>query len=56
MARGRAGLRPYQLDGKGRVSLSPEARELLGVGPGDYVTYEVDGKAVRVRKVKISVE
>ena len=48
--------KPYQLDAKSRVALSPEVRAALGVGPGDFVTYEVDGRTVRIRKVKISVE
>ena len=48
--------KPYQISRDGRVSLPAEVRVLLGVDLGDFVAYEVDGKAVRIRKVKISVE
>lgn len=52
----KAGPQPYQVDTRGRIALSPDARSALGVAVGDFVTYEVDGKTVRIRKVKISVE
>ena len=47
---------PFQIDRSGRVSLPVDIRKVLGVEVGDFVAYEVDGKAVRIRKVKISVE
>lgn len=55
MARGHSATKPYQVDSKRRVGLAPEAADALGVKPGDFVTYEVDGKTVRVRKVDMVV-
>lgn len=52
----KGGPQPYQVDTKSRVALPPEIKQLLGVDVGDFIAYEVDGKAVRIRKVKISVE
>jgi hypothetical protein len=56
MPRSKAPTVPYQVDTRGRVALAPHVKAALEVGPGDFVTYEVDGKTVRIRKVKISVE
>lgn len=50
------GLAPRQIDSRSRIALTADALEALGVGPGDFVALDVDGKAVRIRKVKISVE
>ena len=42
---------PRLVDARGRVALSRAARLALGVGPGDYVTFEVDaaGRVVLAR-------
>jgi hypothetical protein len=42
---------PRLVDARGRVALSRAARAALGVGPGDYVTFEVDpsGQVVLAR-------
>ena len=50
------GLAPRQVDTRNRIALTEDALSALGVGPGDFVALDVDGKAVRIRKVKISVE
>lgn len=44
------------IDRQGRLSLPAQVLKALSAAPGDLVAFEVDGKAVRIRKVKISVE
>ena len=41
-----------KITGKGQVTLPKEIRSKLGVEPGDSLVYEVEGDAVRIRKVE----
>ena len=40
-----------KLSAKGQVTIPKEVREKLGVEPGDGIGYEVEGDAVRIRRV-----
>ena len=47
---------PRLVDNHYRVSLTKEVRRTLGVGPGDYVTFQVtDDGAVLLRKITLSI-
>jgi bifunctional DNA-binding transcriptional regulator/antitoxin component of YhaV-PrlF toxin-antitoxin module len=48
---GRAPVKPRLIDRQNRVALPPEALSALGVKAGDYVTFEIEGKAVKILKV-----
>ena len=41
-----------KLTSKGQVTVPREVRRLLGVGAGDRLMFESDGKGVRVRPVR----
>ena len=43
---------PRLVDGHFRVVLSPAVRKVLGVDEGDYVTFEIKGREVRLVKVR----
>jgi len=36
---------------KGQITLPKAVREAMGAGPGDSIVYEVEGNAVRLRRV-----
>jgi AbrB family looped-hinge helix DNA binding protein len=36
---------------KGQITLPKTVREAIGAGPGDTVVYEIEGSAVRLRRV-----
>lgn len=36
---------------KGQITLPKAVREAMGAGPGDTVVYELEGSAVRLRRV-----
>jgi AbrB family looped-hinge helix DNA binding protein len=36
---------------KGQITLPKTVREAIGAGPGDTVVYEIEGGAVRLRRV-----
>ncbi len=46
----------YKVGAKGQVVLPKPLRNELGIEPGDEVTLERDGTAIRVRKVGTSAE
>jgi hypothetical protein len=47
---------PRLIDNHYRVSLTKEVRRTLGVGPGDYVTFQVaDDGTVYLRKILLSL-
>jgi hypothetical protein len=47
---------PRLVDNHYRVSLTKEVRRTLGVGPGDYVTFQVaDDGTVYLRKILLTV-
>ena len=41
-----------KLSSKGQVTLPAKVRKLLGVGAGDFVSYEVDGNQVKLARVE----
>lgn len=44
------------LTSKSQVTLPKRVRELLGVGPGDQVRFEIDGEVVRIIPVRSRLE
>lgn len=50
------GLKPRPIDNKYRVVLPPRVRSALGVQVGDFVSFEVEGKEVRLRRVRLLLE
>lgn len=43
---------PRKIDAQGRVHVPPEVMRVLGVGPGDYVLFDVADGAVTLRRVR----
>ena len=43
---------PRKIDPQGRVHLPPDIMEALKVGPGEYVSFELEGNAVCLYKVE----
>jgi len=41
--------RAARINSKGQITVPPEIRRALGVGPGDQLLFEQDRKGVRVR-------
>ena len=41
-----------RLSAKGQVTVPKQVREVLGVGPGDLLEYEIDDGVVRLRRVE----
>jgi bifunctional DNA-binding transcriptional regulator/antitoxin component of YhaV-PrlF toxin-antitoxin module len=44
--------KPRIIDTQNRVLLPPEVLEALGAGPGDYVSFQVDGPRASIYKVR----
>ena len=44
--------RPRVLDAQKRIVLPPDVLEALGLRVGDFVTFDVDGSDVRLRRVR----
>lgn len=44
--------RQAKITSKGQITVPWEIRRLLGVGPGDRLLFESDGKGVRVQPVR----
>ena len=41
-----------KITSKGQITVPREVRRMLGVRPGDYLVFESDEKAIRVRPVR----
>jgi len=41
-----------KISSKGQITIPAKIRSALGTGPGDLVVYELEGRTVRLRKVK----
>lgn len=41
-----------RLSPKGQITLPKAVREAIGAAPGDTIVYELDGTAVRLRRVE----
>jgi bifunctional DNA-binding transcriptional regulator/antitoxin component of YhaV-PrlF toxin-antitoxin module len=44
--------KPRSIDPQNRIVLPPEALRALGAGAGDFVTFEIEGSNVRLRKIR----
>ena len=42
--------KPFRLTGKSQVTVPKDVRNALGVGPGDAVSYEIEGEKVVLRR------
>ena len=45
-----------KITSKGQTTIPSEVRELLGLKPGDMVTYEIGEKSVRIGKARSALE
>ncbi len=45
-------LKTSTVSAKGQITIPVSIRRLLGIGPGDAVLYEVEGKNVRLKKLE----
>ena len=45
-----------KITSKGQTTIPSEVRELLGLKPGDMVTYEIEEKSVRIGKARSALE
>jgi AbrB family looped-hinge helix DNA binding protein len=41
-----------RISAKGQVTIPKEIRKTIGVGPGDRIVYEVQGRIVTVRRIE----
>ena len=45
-----------KITAKGQTTIPVEIREALGLKPGDVLSYDVDGKTVRIEKARSALE
>lgn len=41
-----------KISSKGQITIPARIRKATGIGPGDLVVYEIEGRTVRLRKVE----
>ena len=44
--------RMSKLSAKGQITVPAELRKAIGLKPGDLVSYELDGKSVKLKRVE----